>query len=365
VKTFLRETVFSLIAVVAAFLVGGVIVWMVGDRPLLVYELFFSSAFGSIDGIGYTLFYATPLIFTGLAVAVAFKSGLLNIGAEGQLIAAAFATAWVGLVLPGWPAVVVVLLAMCAAVVVGGVWAGIPGVLKAKFGAHEVITTIMMNFIAVSIVSYFTQYHYRRQGDPILQTLPIASVSEGIVTGPHIPRIHALLAPLGINFPERLPLNLAFLLALLACGVVYVFLWKTKWGYELRAVGENPSAAEYGGISISRNIVIAMSLSGMLAGMVGINEVLGYRYRYYDGFSAEYGFTGIAVALLGRNHPLGVLVSAILFGALIRSSLFIDIFTDSVSRDWVAILRAIIILFVASEAAFRFVSRRRAQRAEG
>jgi general nucleoside transport system permease protein len=357
-RSLLRELFFPLIAVVAAFLVGGIIVWMVGDSPLLVYELFFTSAFGTVDGIGYTLFYATPLIFTGLAVAVAFKCGLLNIGAEGQLIVAAFATAWVGLVLPGWPALLVMLLAMIAAVLVGGVWAGIPGVLKAKFGAHEVITTIMMNFIAAGLVSYLTQYHYRKQGDPILETLPIADKVNGTVVGPHIPRMSALLAPLGIHFPDRLPLNLAFLFALAACLLVYVFLWKTKWGYELRAVGINPSAAEYGGISISRNIVIAMFISGMLAGMVGINDVLGYRYRYYHNFSANYGFTGIAVALLGRNHPAGVLLAAILFGALIRSGLFIDIFTDNVSKDWVVILQAIIILFVACEGMFRGGARR-------
>jgi simple sugar transport system permease protein len=352
-KSLLKELMFPLIAVIAAFLVGGIIVWMVGDSPLLVYELFFSSAFGSVDGFGYTLFYATPLIFTGLAVAVAFKCGLLNIGAEGQLIAAAFATAWVGLMLQGWPGWFVAILAGLAAIIVGGIWAGIPGVLKAKFGAHEVITTIMMNFIAVAIVSYLTQYHYRKQGDPILETLPIAEIKDGALTGPHIPRVHALLAPLGINFPEHLPLNLAFLIALAACALVYVFLWKTKWGYELRAVGVNPSAAEYGGISISRNIIMAMALSGMLAGMVGINEVLGYRYRYYDGFSAGYGFAGIAVALLGRNHPVGVLFAAILFGALDRSKLFIDIFTDKVSKDWTVILQAIVILFVACEAMFR------------
>src|ERR1041384_1713656 len=189
-KTYLTELLFPLIAVVAAFLVGGIIVWMVGDSPLLVYELFFTSAFGSVDGIGYTLFYATPLIFTGLAVAVAFKCGLLNIGAEGQL----FAAAWVGLVLPTGPALVVALLAMLAAVAVGGVWSGIPGLLKAKFGAHEVITTIMMNFIAAGLVSYLTQYHYRKIGDPILETLPIAEKVNGAVVGPHIPRMSALLA---------------------------------------------------------------------------------------------------------------------------------------------------------------------------
>ena len=363
-KSFVKELIFPVIAVVAAFLVGGLIVWIIGDSPLLVYELFFTSVFGSIDGIGYTLFYATPLIFTGLAVAVGFKCGLLNIGAEGQLVAAAFATAWVGLVLPGWPALLVVVLAMLASVVVGGVWAGIPGALKAKFGAHEVITTIMMNFIAFGIVSYLTQYHYRKPGDPILETLPIAEVKDGVLVGPHIPRFHDMLAPIGIDFPSRLPLNLAFLIAIAACVAVYIFLWKTKWGYELRAVGINPSAAEYGGVSISRNIIMAMAISGMLAGMVGINEVLGYRYRYYDSFSPGYGFTGIAVALLGRNHPAGVLLAALLFGALFRSSLFIDIFTDNVSKDWVVVLQAIIILFVACEEIFRRRVRRSKKKSE-
>ena len=351
----IREIIFPLIAVIAAFIVGGIIVAIVGDSPLIVYQIFFASAFGTIEGIGYTLFYATPLIFTGLAVAVAYKCGLLNIGAEGQLVAAAFAAAWVGLVLPGWPALIVVILAALAAILVGGVWAGIPGVLKARFGAHEVITTIMMNFIAAAIVSYLTQYHYRQPGDPILQSLPIAEEVNGVVVGPHIPRLHEMLSLIGINFPAHIPLNLAFLLALLACLAAYVFLWKTKWGYELRAVGLNPSAAEYGGVSISRNIVMAMFISGSLAGMVGINEVLGYRYRYYDAFSAGigYGFTGIAVALLGRNHPVGVLLAAILFGALIRSGPFIDLFTAHVSKDWVTILQAIVILFVACEAIFR------------
>jgi simple sugar transport system permease protein len=351
---------FPIIAVGAAFAVGGVIVWMIGDSPMLVYELFLTSTFGSLDGIAYTLFYATPLILTGLAVAVAFKCGLLNIGAEGQLTVAAFAAAWVGLTFPGWPAIVLTVLSILAAILMGGIWSGIPGALKARFGAHEVITTIMMNFIAAGLASWLTQYHYRKQGDPILETLPIAEVRNGVLTGPHIPRMNALLAPFGINFPDRFPLNLAFIFALVACVLVYVFLWKTKWGYELRAVGISGTAAEYGGISISRNILMAMFISGMLAGMVGVNEVLGYRYRYYHDFSASYGFTGIAVALLGRNHPAGVLLAALLFGALTRSALFIDIFTDKVSKDWVVILQAIIILFVACEAVFRLRSARKA-----
>ena len=339
---FLRELVYPLIAIVAAFIVGGIIVLLIKDDPIETYRLLIGSALSWPDGIGYTLFYATPLIFTGLAVAFAFRCGLLNIGAEGQLYVAAFVTAWVGITFAHLPALVLVPLACLAAVLSGAVWGGIPGLLKARFGSHEVINTIMMNFIAIGLVSYFTQYHYKTPGDPILQTAPIGENA-------HIARLGRFVPGL----PERIPLNVAFILALAACVLVYVLLWRTKWGYEIRATGANPSAAEYGGISTKRQVVIAMSVSGGLAGMVAISEVLGYRYRYYDGFSVGYGFTGIAVALLGRNHPFGVLLSALLFGALTRGSLFVNIFTEHVSKDLVQVLQAIIILFVAAEALFR------------
>jgi simple sugar transport system permease protein len=349
-KNLLRELLFPLIAVSAAFLIGGLIVLTIGDNPLTVYRLLLSSAFGLFDALGnftfdnwgYTLFYATPLIFTGLAVALAFKCGLLNIGAEGQLYAGAFAAAWVGITFAKLPALLLALLAMLAALLMGALWGAIPGLLKARFGSHEVINTIMLNFIAVGLISYLTQRYYKAPGDPIMQTVPIAGQAQ-------LARLHTLFPP----FPQRIPLNLAFLLALLAALLVYVFLWRTKWGFEIRAVGANPAAAEYGGISVERQIVLAMALSGALAGMVGINEVLGYRYRYYHDFSPGYGFTGIAVALLGRNHPLGVVLAAILFGALIRGGLFVDIFTDKVSKDLVLVLQAIIILFVAMEEFFR------------
>ena len=354
----LRELFFPLIAVIAAFIVGGIVVLIIGDDPVEAYRLLIGSALSWPDGIGYTLFYATPLIFTGLAVAVAFRCGLLNIGAEGQLYVAAFACAWVAIKLGGtqvdvfgtpvnyaWaslPAVLLIPLAMLAAIGAGAAWGAIPGFLKARFGSHEVINTIMLNFIAVALVSYFTQYYYKIPGDPIMQTAPIGEAA-------HIPRLGSFLAGL----PERIPLNVAFLLAIIACALVYVFLWRTKWGYEIRATGASPSAAEYGGISTRKQIVLAMAVSGGLAGMVGINEVLGYRYRYYDGFSDNYGFTGIAVALLGRNHPVGVFFSALLFGMLQRGAIPVDAFTERVSKDLVQILQAIVILFVAAEALFR------------
>lgn len=343
-KKLLRELLFPLIAVVAAFIVGGIIVLLIGDNPIETYKLLIGSALSWPDGIGYTLFYATPLIFTGLAVTVALRCGLLNIGAEGQLVMAAFVTAWVGITfadLSGW---ILIPLACVAAILSGALWGAIPGVLKARFGSHEVINTIMLNFVAVAIASYFTQYHFKTPGDPIMQSVPIGTTA-------HIPRLGSFIPGL----PERIPLNIAFILALLACLLVYIFLWRTKWGYAIRATGANPTAAEYGGISVKKQIVLAMAVSGGLAGMVAINEVLGYRYRYYEGFSSGigYGFTGIAVALLGRTHPIGVIFSALLFGALTRGSLFVDIFTDKVSKDLVQVLQGIIILFVAAEVLFR------------
>jgi len=348
----LRELLFPAAAVAAAFVVGGLLVLAVGDRPLLTYELLIGSALTWPDGIGYTLFYATPLIFTGLAVAVAYRCGLLNIGAEGQLYVAAFATAWAGITFANLPALVLVPLCFLAAIVSGGAWGAIPGVLKARFGAHEVITTIMLNFVAVALASYFTQYHYKPPGDPILETVAIGDAAR-------IPRLGRFLP----GFPERIPANVAFLVALVACLLVYLFLWRTRFGFEIRATGASPAAAQYGGIATGRQVVLAMAISGALAGMVAINEVLGYRYRYYDGFSAGYGFTGIAVALLGRNHPLGVIVAALLFGALLRGGLFVDIFTEHVSKDLVMVLQGLIILFVAAEAIFRERLRARAPKA--
>jgi len=338
----LRDILFPLIAVLAAFVVGGVVVWLIGDSPFETYRLLIGSAFSWPDGIGYTLFYATPLIFTGLAVAVAFRCGLLNIGAEGQLYIGAFAAAWIGIKLAGASGWILLPLCCLAAILAGAFWGAIPGVLKARFGSHEVINTIMLNFIAVALVSYFTQYHYKVPGDPIMETSTIGP-------GAHIARLGRFIPGL----PERIPLNLAFILALICCVLVYVLLWKTKWGYEIRATGANPSAAEYGGISIRKQIILAMAISGSLAGMVGINEVLGYRYRYYDGFSANYGFVGIAVALLGRNHPVGVFLAAILFAILLRGGIFVDAYTVHVSKDIVDMLQGIVIVFVAAEAVFR------------
>jgi simple sugar transport system permease protein len=348
-----REALYPLIAVAAAFVIGAIIILIIGDNPITTFQLLVENSFGSVKGVTETLFYATPLIFTGLAVAVAFRCGLLNIGAEGQLYVAAFATAWVGIKFGGtvvnvfgkdqdwsWvslPAIFLIPMCLATAIIVGGLWGAIPGYLKAKFGSHEVINTIMLNFVAIALVSYFTQYHYKIPGNPILETAPIGDAAT-------IPQLNQFLP----FIPADVKLNVSFLIAILMCVLVYIFLWKTKWGYELRAVGENPSAAEYGGISPKKQIIIAMTISGALAGMVAIGEVMGTRYLYYHEFSGGVGFLGIAVALLGRNHPLGIFIAAIFFAILLRGGIFVDAFTRYVSKDLVEVLQAIIILFVAA-----------------
>jgi ABC-type uncharacterized transport system permease subunit len=327
-----------LLAVLAALAVGAAIIAAAGDDPLSVYGLLLGSALSWPDGIGYTLFYATPLIFTGLSVAVAFRAGLFNIGAEGQLCIASFAAAWVGITGAALPAWLLVPLCCLAAVAAGGAWGALPGYLRARFGGHEVITTIMLNFIAAALAGYLTQYHAKQPGDPILETAPIGEHA-------HLARLGSLVPGL----PPRIPVSLALPLALAVCVLVWLFLWRTRWGYELRATGGNPEAATWSGIATGRQVVLAMTLAGALAGLVATGEVLGYRHRYYDGFSPGYGFTGIAVALLGRNHPAGVVLGALLFGAMARGGLFVGIFSDHVSRDLVLVLQGLVILFVAMQ----------------
>lgn len=356
----LRELLFPLIAVIAAFVVGGILILLVGDNPITVYRIVIGSALTYPVGIGWTLYSATPLIFTGLAVALAFRCGLLNIGAEGQLYMGAFAAAWVGIKLGGvtftplsgipstpianLPSYMLIPLACLAAIVAGAVWAGIPGLLKARFGSHEVINTIMMNFIAIAILGYLTQYHFKNKGGAIMETTEIGANAHVAHLGTFVP-----------GMPEFIPVNLAFIFAIVAGILVYILLWKTKWGYEIRVTGLSPTAAEYGGISPRKQIVIAMAISGALAGMVGIHEVLGSRHTFLDSFSGNWGFTGIAVALLGRNHPVGVVIAAIFFGALDRGGIYADAFSEKVSKDIVDILKGLVILFVAGEAMFRYV----------
>ena len=329
------------LAVVVALGLGGVFIAAIGQNPFEVYGLMFRESLGTGYGLGQTLFRATPLVFTGLAVALGFRTGLFNIGTEGQLYLGGFAAAMVGATLSSWPAWALLPLAMLAAAAAGAVWGAIPGVLKGRFGAHEVINTIMLNFISFALVAWFGRFVYQTA------TVRTAEIGAGAV----IPRLGELL-PLF----KGTPANLSILVALVMAAGTGTLLFRTRRGYELRAVGLNAPAAEYGGISIGRTQTLALALSGAIAGLGGINFVLGYKHYFEQGFSAGAGFLGIAVALIGRNHPAGVILAALFFGALSYAGLVIN---ERVPREMVDILQGLIILSaIATQQVLERVARR-------
>jgi ABC-type uncharacterized transport system permease subunit len=337
-RTRLLNILSPLLAVAASFLVGGLVVMTIGENPLRIYAILFRGAFGSVDSLGLVLFNSVPLIFTGLAVAFAFRAGLFNIGGEGQLYIGAFTCALVGLSLGGLPAILLIPIMVVSAALGGALWAAVPGLLKARFGVHEVINTIMMNFIAVGLTSYLVVNVFREQGQMTPQTTEIVAAG-------HLPRLAGVLQRIGIPLPAANPLNFSILIALAAVWLGWFILYRTNLGYEIRAVGMNAEAAEYAGINVRRTIVTAMLLSGAFAGLVATNEVMGFRHRFLDNFSSGLGFMGIAVALLGKNTPLGVLVAALLFGVLNTGALEIDVFTD-VPRELILVLQAVTIILV-------------------
>jgi ABC-type uncharacterized transport system permease subunit len=326
------------VAVGAALLVGGLVVTAIGESPFRIYAILFRGAFGSVDALGLVLFNACPLIFAGLAVAFAFRAGLFNIGGEGQLYIGSFAAAWAGLTFGHLPGVLLVPLLVAIAALGGALWAAIPGVLKARFGAHEVINTIMMNFIAIGLTSYLVINIFKEPGQMTPQTAEIAASG-------YLPRLAGALQALGVPLPNANPLNASLLIALGAVAAAWFILHRTTFGYEVRAVGRNAKAAEYAGINVRRTVVLAMLVSGAFAGLVATNEVMGFRHRFLDNFSSGIGFMGLAVALLGRNTPLGVLLAALLFGVLNTGALEVDVFTD-VPRELILVLQAITIILV-------------------
>jgi len=314
-------------AVVLALVVGAGFIAAVGKNPVAIYGAMASGVFGNAYGIGQVLFRATPLIFTGLAVALGFRAGLFNIGAEGQIIVGAFTAGLVGAACRTWPAPVLLPLTLLAGMAGAALWALPPALLKAKVGAHEVINTIMMNFIAQALVQYLGHFAFDH-----------ATVhTPEIGAGARIPRFEAFIPAL-----QGSPVNLSLVLALVAAVFVGWLLWRTRFGYELRAVGLSPPAAEYAGIDVKRTWIIVLCLSGALAGLVGANFVQGYKGYFENGFSGGVGFLGIAVALLGRNHPLGVVLASLFFAALSYGGLVIN---TEVPKELVEILQAIVILF--------------------
>jgi simple sugar transport system permease protein len=326
-----------------ALLVAGLVVKLVGFDPGQVITLLIKGAFGSAAGLSYTAYYATTFIFTGLAVATAFHGGLFNIGAEGQAMmgglgAGLAALAW-SAALPAW---LMLPLMIAAAALFGMAWAAVPAALQAYRGSHVVITTIMFNFIAAALLGYLLVNTLKEPGN-------MTPESRAFADSARLPGMHELLGGLGITWPKT-PLNLSLLLAL-ACAVgVHLALWKSQPGYAVRAVGFAPEAARYAGMRPKRLILLSMTVSGALAGFVGINEIAGVHGRLLPDFVAGAGFAGIAVSLIGRNHPLGIVFASVLFGALYQGGSELAFEINGFSRDMVFMLQGLIVLFAGAMA---------------
>ena len=327
-----------IINLVQALIVAGLVVMVIGVNPFEAMRIMAWGAVYDSVAISYTLYYATDFVFTGLAVAVAFHAGLFNIGGEGQAYISGLGCTLVILLLDAYlPGILLIPLALVAAMVFGAGWALIPAYLQAYRGSHIVITTIMFNFIAASLMVYIGSDILRPPGD----MLP--SSREFLPTA-YLPGVHDVAAWLEIPMAST-PLNLSILWAAACCVFVWVFIWRTRWGYAIRAVGLSPKAAVYAGISPQRVIMIAMCLSGALAAGVALNQIIGYHHRMLLDFVAGAGFTGIAVALMGRNHPIGIVLSAILFGALYQGGAELAFEIPTITRDMIVAMQGLVILF--------------------
>ncbi len=327
----LEEALFPpLVALLVALICGDLLIMSYGQSPATVYRLLLEGTWGNAYGFGQVLYKATTLAFTGLAVSLGIRAGLFNVGAESQLAAGAFLAAIVGLGLaPSVPVILALPLCMLAAAVGGGAVGAIPGYLKVRFGAHEVIVTIMLNFIVLALLNYIVSAHLH-----VPETLHTPEITAGT-----IPRVDQFLSAF-----HGSAANLTIIVALLTALVVWLHLFRSRRGFELRAVGLQPDAAEYGGVNVGRTLMRAMTLSGAIAGLGGINYVLGYKHYYEEGLAGGSGFLGIAVALVGRNHPAGVLLAALFFATLSQGGLAIHAF---VPKQMVEVLQGVVILAVA------------------
>jgi len=335
----LKKQLIPVLAVLLALLIGMIILLIAKRNPIEAYIALFKGSFGDLSRFGDTLQRSTPIIFTGLAVAFAFRCGLFNIGVEGQLLIGALVSAYVGYYVKGLPMIVHLPLTIISGMIAAGIWAAIPAILKAYRGVHEVITTIMLNYIAISLLAYSIE---TLRNSPIPKTPDILDSAKLAKLGEFLP------------FFKDSSVNIGFVLAIVTCFLVYFILWKTVLGYEVRAVGYSPLAAEDGGIKISKNIIYAMIISGMLAGLGGVEGVLGLKHSLVSGLYDGYGFEGIAVALLANNNPIGIIISGILLGSLSSGGLYMDM-AANVPQDIIKIIQALIIFFVVANQIVRFI----------
>lgn len=344
-ESFWRTIVLQLVAVVLALLIGAVILILSGANPLLAYGSLLQGSFGSLTVLGRTLEKATPLVFSGLAVAFGFRGGLFNIGAQGQLLLGALTSAVVGFAVTGLPAIIHVPLALLAGALAGGLYGAIPGALKTFRGAHEVIVTIMLNYIAINLTDYLADGPFKDDSPGNI----VARTPE-ILDSARIPSIAGL--PVG------------FIIAILVAIFIWWVLWKTTFGFEIRTVGLNPNAARYAGVKVARTVILTMVISGLLAGLGGAVESQGVVGRYQPGFNVGLGFDGITIALLGKTHPFGVLPASLLVGAMKAGSNEMQ-FTAGVATQITDVIQALILFFVAADVIVRGLLRMRSTGEEG
>ncbi|MDP1977673.1 MAG: ABC transporter permease [Undibacterium umbellatum] len=318
----------------SALLVAAGVIYLLGESPIESLSILINAAVLNPEGLGYTLFYAATFIFTGLSVSVAMQAGLFNIGSEGQMyvggLGLTLVLLWLDSSLPGW---LLIPLAMLGAAVFGAAWAYLPGYLQAKRGSHVVVTTIMFNFIAASLMNYVIVSFLIPAGQQNTASRVFADAS-------WLPKLNGILPVLG-----ETPLNISFVLALVALVIYGVVVWRTTWGYQLRATGLNQHAAHYAGISISKTIIVTMMISGALAGLAAVNSVMGSTHYLNLNFPAGAGFIGIAIALMGRQHPVGILLSSILFGALIQGGFDLSLEKANIPPETFIFIQGLIILF--------------------
>jgi len=330
-----------LLNIMTAFLISGLVVWSIGEDPFAALNLLVQGALGRGDAIGFTLFYTTSFIFTGLAVAVAFHAGLFNIGAEGQAYVGGLGAAIVAMSLDHYlPWYVTMPFAVIGAALFGAAWAFIPAWLQAKRGSHVVITTIMFNFIGAALMVYLLVNVFIVPGK-------MAPETRTFLPGGQLPKLDWLMAIFGMKLGPA-PFNVSFLIALVMCFLVWVLIWRTKLGYEMRTLGISPSAAVYAGIPYARTVIIAMLISGGLAGMMALNPVMGASGRLQVEFVGGAGFVGIAVSLMGRSHPLGILFAALLFGILYQGGADLSFEMPNITREMIVVIQGLVILFAGA-----------------
>ena len=324
-----------------AFIVAGLLVLAIGENPIDMIFFMVKGSLGSTSGIGFTLYYATNFIFTGLAFAVAMHARLFNIGGEGQALMGGLGAALVLLAIP-WPHWTLALpFAIIGAGIFGAGWAAVPAYLQAKRGSHIVITTIMFNFIGAALLIFLLNGVLKRPGQQSAETRHFGD-------GMHLPTFHEMLSPLGIEFSKSAPANISFILAIIAAFGVWLLIWRTRLGYQIRAFGQSETATAYAGISSVRVTIIAMLISGGLAGMLAINVVMGEAERLILNFVEGAGFMGIAVALMGRNHPFGIVLAGLLFGMLNQGGFELLFEMPGISREMVLVIQALIIIFTGA-----------------